>query len=480
MGSFPVRILNVSANEEMYRRIVEAVPEGIWVVSPQGRTIFCNERVAEILGTDVESLQRLSCFDAVFPADLEEAQRQFGLQMAGGGRTFDFRLRRIDGSAVWVSISCMPMYDDGGVCIGLLGLFTDISERRRAERGLRESEELFRAIFSQAAVGITQCGVSGEWLLLNDRFCEIVGYTRAELQGKTVFDITHPDDREACVAAVNRLLAGEIPSYPAEKRYIRKGGAVIWVRAFVTPVWGADKRLQYFIGVVEDITEKVQRERALRDSEQRLALAQNAGHLGVWDCDLRTNTTVISEEYGRLHGLGPDHSPLTHEEWMELVHPADRERVQVLLRESIDQTHLWDAEFRVLWPDGSVHWLHGKGKVFLDDSGLPIRMAGVSIDITERKQAEEVRSHLAAIVESSDDAIIGKTLHGEIVSWNPGAKRIYGYKAEEMVGRSISLLVPQTVRTRFHRYWSGCATVSVSNTTKQPAYGRTVVESRYR
>src|SRR5271167_4883883 len=157
----------MSANEELYRRIVKAVPEGIWVVSPEGRTIFCNERMAEILGTDVESLQRLSCFDPVFPDDLEEAQRQFGLQMAGGGQPFDFRLRRIDGSERWVSISCTPMYDDGGVSIGLLGLFTDISERRRAERVLRESEELFRAIFSQAAVGITQCSVTGEWLLMN-------------------------------------------------------------------------------------------------------------------------------------------------------------------------------------------------------------------------------------------------------------------------------------------------------------------------
>jgi PAS domain-containing protein len=91
----------------------------------------------------------------------------------------------------------------------------------------------------------------------------------------------------------------------AEKRYIRKDGAVIWVRVFVTPARDADKRLQFFIGVVEDITEKVKTERALRDSEQRLALAQNAGRLGVWDCDLLTNTTVISEEYARLMALSP-------------------------------------------------------------------------------------------------------------------------------------------------------------------------------
>lgn len=219
--------------------------------------------------------------------------------------------------------------------------------------GLRESEEVFRAIFSQAAVGITQSGVTGEWLLLNDRFCEIVGYSRGELRGKTVFDITHPDDRENCVAAVNRLLTGEMPSYSAEKRYIRKDGAVIWVRMFAAPVWDANRRPQYFIGVIDDITDRIQAERALRDSEQRLTLAQNAARLGVWDCDLRTNVTVFSKEYAWLHRLEPDQPPLTHEAWLQSIHPADRERVQALLRETFAHGNFWDAEFRVVWPDGS-------------------------------------------------------------------------------------------------------------------------------
>src|SRR5215472_14280978 len=187
----------MNANEEVYRRNVRAVPEGIWVVNPEGRTIFCNERMAQILGTDVESLQRLSCFDPVFPGDLEEAQRQFGLQMAGSGQPFDFRLRRIDGAERWVSISCMPMYDDSGVCTGLLGLFTDISTRRQAESVLKESEERFRAIFSQAAVGVAQTSIAGDWLLVNDRLCQILGYTQAELRTKTLLDVTYPDDRDA-------------------------------------------------------------------------------------------------------------------------------------------------------------------------------------------------------------------------------------------------------------------------------------------
>jgi PAS domain S-box-containing protein len=194
--------------------------------------------------------------------------------------------------------------------------------------------------------------------------------------------------------------------------------------------------------VVDDVTEKVQADRALRDSERRLALAQTAARLGVWDWDLLTNVHTVSGEYLQLYGLPADHPSPTHEEWLRLVHPHDRKRVQAALQESIERTHVWNTEFRVAWPDGSIHWLLGKGTVFLDDSGQPVRIAGVNLDITERKRAEEVRSHLAAIVESSDDAIISKTLDGKIVSWNPGAERIYGYTAEEMLGLPISLLVP--------------------------------------
>jgi PAS domain S-box-containing protein len=164
--------------------------------------------------------------------------------------------------------------------------------------------------------------------------------------------------------------------------------------------------------------------------------------LGVWERDLRTDTIAISGEYTSLYGLPPDRSQITHQEWLSLVHPDDRERMEALLRENRERPGDWDVEFRVVWPDGSLHWLLGKGTVLFDDFGQPAHRVGVHLDITERKQAEEVRTYLAAIVESSDDAIIGRTLDGVVVSWNPGAEKIYGYKAEEMVGQPISLLVP--------------------------------------
>jgi PAS domain S-box-containing protein len=261
---------------------------------------------------------------------------------------------------------------------------------------MSESDERFRAVFSQAAVGMAQVSLEGTWLLVNNRLCEMLGYSEAELREKSLQDITHSDDWPCALAGRQQLLAGEISAHSMEKRYVRKDGTIVWARLHRSLVRDRENRPKYFNSVIEDITEKVQADRALRDSEQRLSLAQRAAHLGVWDWNMLTGVTTFSGEYAALHGLEPDHPPLTHEAWLRLVHPADRERVETLLRESIEQTHDWNVEFRVVWPDGSIHWLLGKGAVFLGDDGQPLRMTGVTLDFTERQQA------VAALRESEE------------------------------------------------------------------------------
>jgi PAS domain S-box-containing protein len=170
----------------------------------------------------------------------------------------------------------------------ILWRILSLHQRKRADVALRESEERFRATFFQAAVGIAQTSLQGEWLLLNNRFSEIVGYTQAELSGKTFVDITHPDDREANNVARRQFLAGEISSWSVEKRYIHKNGAIVWAKVHVSLVRDQHRVPQYFISVVEDITDRIQAEHALRETERRLALAQSAAHLGAWDSQTPT------------------------------------------------------------------------------------------------------------------------------------------------------------------------------------------------
>jgi PAS domain S-box-containing protein len=268
-------------------------------------------------------------------------------------------------------------------------------ERIHAETALRLNEERLRSTVYQAAVGVTQCGLDLKWLLRNDRFCEIVGYTQAELNEKTFLDITHPDDRQASLDVIRRLLAGEISSHSIEKRYVRKDGSIIWARLFVSLARDQHNAPQYFISVVEDATERIQVERALRESEQRLKMVQSAAHLGICEWDFSTDKITYSGEYARLYGLAPDH-PLLREELRTFIHPEDQEHVQAQIREAHEQTHAWRTEYRVRWRDGTVHWLLSTGTIFVDDSNRPTRSLGVVLDITEGKRAE------AALRESEE------------------------------------------------------------------------------
>ena len=188
----------VIISQDLYRRIVEAVPEGIWVVDAQGGTIFSNRRMAEILGVDYASMPEQSCFACVYPEEVEDAQRHFARTFAGDSRPFDFRLRRADGSPIWVSISCMPVQDDAGGTIGLLGLFSDISERKRAEAALRESEERFRNMADTAPVMIWVTGPDRQFTFVNKTWLDFTGRTLEQELGSGWTANIHPDDLQRC------------------------------------------------------------------------------------------------------------------------------------------------------------------------------------------------------------------------------------------------------------------------------------------
>jgi len=315
------------------------------------------------------------------------------------------------------------------------------TERKRFEASLSESEERFQAIFAQAAVGIAQIGLNGEWLLVNNKLCEMLRYSEDELRSKTLQDITHPGDWNEALAGRNQLLGGEIPSHTMEKRYVCKDGTIFWGRLHRSLVRDPENLPRYFISVIEDITEKIRTERALRGSEQLLTLAQNAAHLGLWDRDLRTNIITSSGEYAGLYGLAADRPAPTYEEWLRLVHPEDRKRVQEVLQEALEHRCPWDVEFRVHWPDESEHWVCCKGMVYFDDSGQPVRAAGVNFDITERKRAEsalrESEERFRRVFEEGPLglALVGKDYH--FLKVNGALCQMVGYSEAELLRMSF-------------------------------------------
>jgi len=260
-------------DNEMYRRIVEAVPEGIWVVDPQGLTIFNNRRMAEILGVGYESMRGQSCFDCVFPDELADAQQLFARTLGGDLRPFDFRLRRADGSPIWVSISAMPVYDDAGTTVGLLGLFADITERRQAGAALRESEERFRNMADSAPVLIWLTGPDKVLSFFNKTWLDFVGRTlEQELNNGWVQNV-HPDDVDQCFGSYSAAFDAR-QRFHIECRLRRADGEYRWMLCSGIPRYAADGSFAGYVGTDIDITD-------LRRAQEAALSRQKLESLGV-------------------------------------------------------------------------------------------------------------------------------------------------------------------------------------------------------
>jgi len=186
-----------------------------------------------------------------------------------------------------------------------------------------------------------------------------------------------------------------------------------------------------------------QQEEKLQRSEAYLAEAQRLTHTGSWAWRIAGGPAVhLSEEWYRIYGFDPENGPPAFEQLLQRTHPEDRTKLKMAMDRAIDRKSDYEVQFRIVLPDATTKYIHTVGHPVLNASGDLVQFVGSSTDITERKLAEQATCLLAAIVESSHDAIVSKSLTGVITSWNKGAERLFGYAAEEAVGQNITLIIP--------------------------------------
>lgn len=221
-----------------------------------------------------------------------------------------------------------------------------------------------------------------------------------------------------------------------------------YVQARAVPRKDGHGRVVSLYGTVQDISERRRAERLVRESETRLGFALEAALIGDWDMDLRTGVARRSLRHDQCFGYVEALPEWGYDTFLAHVSPVDRDHVDAVFQTAMSGGGEYDVEFRVTWPDGSLHWLWSKGRFFFDETGEPDRVAGIQVDITDRKQELEAATRLAIIVDSSEDAIIGMAPSGTVTSWNPGAERLFGYTAGEMIAQPVQLLTLPEHRER--------------------------------
>jgi PAS domain S-box-containing protein len=293
------------------------------------------------------------------------------------------------------------------LAIPLLFLATVIEERATGATELRESESRFRIVADAAPVLIWMSGVDKLCTFFNKPWLEFTGRSMEQELGNGWAEGVHADDLEKCLQVYTEAFNERQP-FVMKYRLRRNDGAFRWLSDQGVPRYDAQGRFAGYIGSCLDVTDLVNKDAALRESEERMRIAAEAVNLGIWEWDLSKDEIWATNARRALLGW-PASGKITLEHFIASLHPDDHDRIRQAFDDAIHKGQDFDSEYRLVLPDGIVRWMATRGSVRLDAHGKPAQLLGISIDITARKQAElEARQRRDELSHLSRVALIGE------------------------------------------------------------------------
>ena len=305
---------------------------------------------------------------------------------------------RKDGSRFPVLLSMTALHDEQGQLTGFLGIGSDITvekrleeERKQTEEALRASEERWKLALRGSNDGIWDWNVKTNEVFYSVRWKEMLGFEDHEIANERDewAKRVHPNDVNKVMQTIQDHLAKKTPFYTSEHRVLCKDGAYRWILDRGQALWDEAGNPVRMVGSHIDVTDRKRAEEVLSESQERLSLALEVAHMVTWDFDILTNHLVAAGAVDLVFGLPRGSSVPSYEDFFNFVHPEDRNSVFQALTRSVEEGAEYKLEYRMVWPDGTLHWVAAEGQSYRDATGKPIRVVGVAIDITERKQAEE-------------------------------------------------------------------------------------------